>query len=262
MCEAPTPSSISLRSVLLIVFSFTASFLLAAGAMAMLRGSDTTDQDAGSKPAAVEVDGSPFPNVGPWRVAVAATLSGRSPSVTVLRGPKALNAAPSAGTAQPLGESDAARKLDAELERLRGGDAEQEREVLKKYLDTSGLEAGGQPDAREDSATAVASASLLGGIIAPCRAAPKRPAAVDALKAVTAPRARPHVMLAGTPGNDTVVSEVAIVGGGKQRVAVAIVARVPSQKPATAQSGIEVVEKVADWLDDHLSAPDDYEPAC
>lgn len=261
-----TPPSITLRSLLLIVFSFVASFLLAAGAMALLRGAD----GPGKAPDLAEVEverAESFPNVGPWRVAVAATLSGRGSSVVVIRGPEGRDADPTIQIERPRRDDAAAQTLQARLNQVGEGGIEQHRSLLKQFLDTSGIEGAGSPgQSTDDSRTAVASASRLGGTIANCpRGSPDEPATVSALKGITnaAGGGRPHVTLRGTQGRETVVSQVAILGGGTSRIAVAIVARVRSVNPNTAQSGEEVLEKVARWLDeDNLHAPVDYVPAC
>jgi hypothetical protein len=261
MCEAPTPPSITLRSTLLIVLSFAASFVIAAAAVAMLRGSGGSKHSA----AAVELEHkpTPFPNVRPWRVEVAATLSGRPGSVMVLRAPAPGGGAPSTATAKPRPGGTPGQTLRDQLKHVMGNTAKV-RAVLHRFLDTSGVEAGGPADpSPDDSRTAVASASLLSGPIAQCpNESRTAPAAVIALQQVAkAPGVRdprPHVTLPGREGDDTVVSQVAIIGGSTSRIAVAIVARAPS----TSDGGDVVVTKVAGWLDRNLHAPEGYKPAC
>lgn len=246
----------------LIVSSFVVSFLLAAGAMAMLRGS--ADAPTPGSSTAVVVEKSNFPNVGPWRVTVAAVMAGRPSAVTVLRSSGVRNAPPAVAH-EPRIDGDAARRLETEFQLAADG---RRLGVLTRFLDTLGIGGGAAPKPSRDDARAVVTASsLLGGRIATCRVgSPIEPDDIRDLMlvepALPGEKPAPQLTLARTQNGETVVSQARIKGGGDTRIAIAIVARARTAGAQGEAFGRAVVATTAKWLKENLRPPRPYTPKC
>ena len=266
-----TPPSITLRSLLLIVFSFVASFVLAAGAVALLRP-DTTDGpgDPEDSPAlaAVEVPTSrSLPMALPWQVTVAATLGGRRAYVKVLRSRTRAGTVPPVQTlGMPRPDDGAGRSLQRSEQVSR--DDRERRDAMERFVNTAGIVRDGQSEsAAGDRAAAVRSVALLGGALGGClsglgladKTVVKR---MEAQDPVGLGMDRPHVTFQEMAGGDTVVAQVGILGGGPGRIAVAIVARARTTSPYAIENGKKVLRDAAEWLDKYVRSPKGYKPAC
>jgi hypothetical protein len=253
-----TPLSINGRSALIIVASFFVSFVLAAGATAMLRGSgdDTPDPAATTSreqpPAgrSVSVGGSVeslWKDVEPWRVTFAAASSGA--------GRYAAPARRASPDAHGLGGSAISDPVVAELrERKPGGTANR---AVMQFLESR------ERRKRSNDLSRVAwtvrdSASFLAAAAAGCL--PQQSLSVesagdllgDAQQVGFGETAtpRPHATRITIRGATIIVRQVAVIGRGRRKMAVSIVARADSPEAAAGMK--PVMKKVAGWIEDHV----------
>jgi hypothetical protein len=250
------------------VFSFVASFLLAAGAVAVLRGSSGGGPAKSTTPVVVTTS-KPLPSTGAWRITVAVVMGGRRSPVKVLHSPTRPKELPRVDTVSPPRDDGAAARTLQDVLRSAATD-KAKRAAIAAFLGAAGIVgAGGAAAPTDDTGTAVASVALLGAALGECL--PGIPSTIiakrmKAVEPVGLGMDRPHVTFSKSVGAETVVAQVAIKGRGPRRVAVAIIARGPSGPPAAAPSAVAggkaALTTVGGWLEDNLHAPKPFKPAC
>jgi hypothetical protein len=242
------------------VLSVAASLVIVAVAVAVLRGSG----EPRPRPKLAAVDVRPveqLPPVGRWRVTVAATLSGHPSSVTVFHGET--SGTPAMETIAAQVDPAAAQALQARLQAT--PDAVRQRTAVVEFVDPAGIASPREPS-RDDSRTAVASASRLGGALGSCLKGLR--VAGDTIATLMEPvdeiglGTRPHVTFSRPASNETLLSQVGILGRGKRRIAVAIVARLDAAGTKATADGHRVLLTLAKWVDKNLHVPGEYEPDC
>ena len=248
--------------MLLIAFSFVASFAIAMVVTGALTGSDEAG-DPGETPAA-EVGVYPkkqLPSAGRWRLTVAAMMAGGR-SVTLVRGRTAASPKPAIEVTEERTDGSAAKDLQAQLDASTL--PQQRRDAIVRFVDTAGFVDGPAQASRDDVATAVTSASLLAGALGRCL----KDLRIDreTVFALMKPEDafgladRPHVTFGEPLGDETILSQVGILGRGRRSIAVGMVARVNGAPSPAART--DVLKKLAKWADDNLHAPKPYRPAC
>lgn len=238
----------------------------------MLRGSDD-ESPATSHPAGVELDGSQsLPSVAPWDITVAVTGLGRAASITVLQrragagvGSVAELALPPTPQLRPA-EDAASGQLLAGW-RAAGSDSTRRTQAVVDFLDRAGSELADTPAISPAVARAAESARFAAAVQGDCLSNQRiEPKAVSAAMGKAGQgfglgRHPPNARFVGKRG-ELDVRQVGVLGRGKRRLAVAVVAQVPAGVARPQAAEREMLTKVAKWIDDHVHLKKGYVARC
>lgn len=248
------------------------SFALALVITGMLRGSDD-ESPTNSPPGGVELDRpQSLPLVEPWDITVAVTGLGRAESITVLRRPAASDEGsvmklplPPTRQLQP-GEDAASGQLRAGWDAA-GRDRPRRSQAVLTFLDRAGHELADTVAIPPAVARAAESARFAAAVQGGCLS--KRGIKAKAVSAAMTQagegwglgRHPPNARYVGKRG-ELNVRQVGIVGSGKRRLAVAIVAEVPQGDSPPRAAERKMLTKVAKWIDDHVHLKQGFVARC
>ena len=256
----------------MIIGSFVVSFVLALVITGVLRGSDDESATT-SHPAGIELDEpQSLPSVPPWDITVAVTGLGRAARITVLQrraasGAGSVTELPLPSTRQLRPAEDAASgQLLAGWEAV-GSDRTRRTKVVVDFLDRAWRELEATAPISSAVARAAESARFVaavhGGCLSNERIKPKdvRGAMGKAGEGWGLGRHPPNARYVGNRG-ELDVRQVGVVGSGKRRLAVAIVAQVPQGATPPRAAERKMLTKVAKWIDDHVHLKKGYKARC
>jgi len=270
--KAASPLFRTGRSALIIVGSFVGSFALAALATGLLRGSGEESADS-THAAGVELEASqPLPSVAPWNLTVAISGLGRAGSITVLQRPAAAGTGsvtdvplPPAQEVRPA-EDAASGRLLARWEEA-AGDRTRRTQAVVEFLDRPGAELARTSAVSPSVARAAESARFVAAVQGNClknkRVEPKAvSAAMNRSGAGFGLGRHPrNARYVGARGQQD-VRQIGVLGNGKRRLAVAVVAQGPGGAARSGPAERQMLTRVAKWIDDHVHLKKGYMANC